>query len=1038
MLPDPSWNDTSAPYPQGESIHGIFAAHAAARPDAPCLIHSDGQVSYGVLDRAAAAYAMALGDTGVGPGDLVPIRLPRGPQLIATVLATLKLGAAYALIDRSWPRSRVEDVLEQLEAKVLVDIDADSAWSTTAEGTPVPVWTPLKGGLASVAQAAPPGFTPAEVSGQDPACVFFTSGTTGRPKGVLCPHRATARLFRPGTFAHFAEDTVMPQAAPVPWDGYSLELWSVLLNGGASVIVDEPYISSDVLRTSVAKDGTDTVWLTSSLFNMLMDEDPECLRGLRQVMIGGERLSVRHVRGFLARYPDTALFNGYGPVESTVFATVHRITPDDCDRPSGIPIGRPVPDTQVYILDGQSQCQVGETGELCIAGHGLALRYLGRPELTAEKFTEVTVEGTTVRVYRTGDLAHWDDNGLLHYSGRADRQVKIRGHRIEPAEVERQIEQLPEVRRCTVVALRDESGATHALAAFCQPSRTGDSLDGTLDLLRQSMVHYQLPEYLLSVDDYPLTANGKLDESALLALLPQPDKTTGLRETPHVSSGDPLTSLITDTIADVVGLPAVPPDIDFTELGASSLDTGRVCARLAAKLQRPVPVSALIRTRTAQALADWLAQDAAAEGHASGELQNAEIPLTGTQSGFLIRQMLDPADRAGHCMAAWVIDGHLDRTALRMAVEDVHRRHASLGAAYRLGRGQAFSVPGEISAPDIVVLDGHATAEEALEAVRISLGESSLDPVEGPLWRVTLAPVDPETTVLGYAVHHIAFDGWSEAVIAADLAAAYNDRQAGRELSWPPVLSAAEAHALRAQYLRAADTETQRDAVAARLRGVPELRFPQRPMASEPAVQRTEVELGAEAGSAIGTLAKSVGQTRFAVLLSCYARALAKTTGQIDFGIGVPVAQRIDERMERVVGCHIGTICLRITQRFLDNDIAISAAEAGRLSREALSCQDIGIDEIARAVNPPRSPRSPFFQTLFAYQDNVPPVLDFAGCSAEFRRLPYAGLPTEIQTEVWPTPDGGLRVVVSSRNEVVDPHFAQELAQTMADLIAAV
>ncbi|WP_354638570.1 amino acid adenylation domain-containing protein [Kitasatospora camelliae] len=1027
MLPNPSWNATSAPYPQGESIHGIVQRIAATSPEAPCLVHGDRTVDYGLLDRASDAYAAELAARGIGRGDLVPIRLPRSTELVAAVLAVLKLGAAYALIDGGWPATRVQDVLTQLDAKLLVAADPVDL------PVPVPLWSPPAGGLAAVDGRAGAGFRAEAVDGGDPACVFFTSGTTGRPKGVVTPHRATVRLFRPGGFARFDSDTVMPQAAPVPWDGYSLELWSVLLNGGTSLIVDEPYLSPDLLRGAVAERGADTVWLTSSLFNMIVDEDPDALLGLRQVMIGGERVSAPHVRRFLERQPDTALINGYGPVESTVFATTHRIAPEDCDRPNGIPIGSPAPDTQIHILDGDRPCVVGEVGELCIAGDGLALRYLGRPELTAEKFTEVLVDGQPVRVYRTGDLAAWDEDGLLHYRGRADRQVKIRGHRIEPAEVERQIEDLlTPVRRCVVLAVRDGAGTCRALAAFAQPHRGGDPLDGALDTLRPHLVHYHLPEHLVPVADFPLTSNGKLDEHALLALLP--DAAEPVATGPATPSGDPLTDLVAETFAAVLGLPAAPVDAAFTSLGGTSLGAGRICARLAAALERPVPVSGLVRNPTALALADWLRRTEPDGAPQAAADTPAELPLTSVQAGFLTRHLLDPEDRTGHCLAAWVVDGPLDGAALDLALADVHHRHQALDSRYLPGRGRTSSVPGGTTAPRAAHQPSTPTVQSALIAARAALS-APLDPVEGRLWHAVVAPTDAGPTVLAYAVHHIAFDGWSESVLAADLATAYTARRAGRAPTWAPVPTAAEAWSIRAAHLDAADLDAQREAAAAALRGVPDLTFPGIPDQGRPRVRRVEIDLAADQLAGLDRAADAAGLTRFAVLLTCYGRALVESTGQDDFAVGVPVAQRIDTRIEPVVGCHIGMVAVRLSGAALAEDTAVAVAESGRRIRQALSCQDVGLDEVVRAVNPPRSARAPLFQTILALQDNVPARLELGDARTGFRRLPYLGIPAELQTEIWPTPGGGLRIVVNSLSTAVPADFARGLAKTLADLV---
>ncbi|MFG2375675.1 amino acid adenylation domain-containing protein [Streptomyces sp. NPDC048504] len=1071
MQPSPRWNDTAHPYPQGVSVHGIVSAHAAAAPDAVCLVDGDRTVSYGLLDRASDAYAVRLAALGVRPGDLVPVRLPRGAELVAAVLAVLKLGAAYALVDLAWPPSRIADVLEQLDARLLVD-------SPDAHHEGVVRWCPPPGSLAAV-DGEGTGFRAVPAGGEDPCCVFFTSGTTGRPKGVLTPHRATVRLFRPDAqVARFAADTVLPQAAPVPWDGYALELWSVLLNGGTSVVVPEPYLTPEALRAGTGRHGVDTVWLTASLFNMIVDEDPDAFLGLRQVMTGGERLSVPHVRRFLDRHPGIALVNGYGPVESTVFATTHRIRPEDCDRPGGIPIGGPVPDTQVHVLDGDRVCAVGETGELCVAGHGLALRYLGRPQLTAEKFTEVRLDGTPVRVYRTGDLAAWDEDGLLHYRGRADRQVKIRGHRVEPAEVERQIEALlPAVRRATVLALRDQDGTCRGLAAFCVPRRAGDPLAGALETVRASVVSYHRPDQLLSIDELPLTGNGKLDERALLELSAGSGVPASLggseARTPAVpgipapgtpAPGTPLTDLVAAVFAEVLGVAAVPLDVEFTALGGTSLAAGRVCARLGARLGRPVPLATLLTHPTAAALGARLADPTDAAGAPTPDRAPDELPLTSSQSGFLIRHLLEPDDRSAHCLAAWTLDGDLDRTALGAALADVHLRHHALHTVYRTDRARTFAVPGGQPPPEPVELPATHSTEAALAVVRTDL-TAPLDPVDGPVWRAVLVPVaGTRSTVLGYAVHHIAFDGWSESVLAADLAVAYNARTAGVAPAWPSAPTAAQVWAVRERHALAADLARQRERLTDALTGVPELRLPTpatrvgeiprtgagltttagRPVArggevpsavAESGVLRVEVPLTAPEAAGVDRLADRAGLTRFPVLLSLYGRALADLTGQDDFGVGVPVAQRVDPLLETAVGCHIGMVCVRLRGEALHETAVRRAAATGHLVRDAFACQDVGFAEAVRLVNPPRSTRGPLFQTVFALQDNRTATLPLAGLRTAFHRLPYPGIPAEIQTEIWPEPGGGLRVVLNSRADAVDSPSAAALAKTFADLI---
>ncbi|NBE51173.1 AMP-binding protein, partial [Streptomyces boluensis] len=456
-------------------IHTAVARHAARTPDAPALLQGDRRLTYRELDRAADAYAAELRKLGVGPGTLVPVALDRTPQLVAVLLGVLKCGAAYAALDLAWPEERLRTVVAALAPPVGV--------GEALTGCGIPVWTPgatEAQGIPGTPSTREPSRTPAAPetpttdqpptsSNTTPATIFFTSGTTGTPKGVISPHRATTRLFPPGgSLVGLGAGRVMVQAAPVAWDAFTLEVWGPLLSGAACAMSTSRTLLPEELRELIARHGADTLWITSSLLNLFVDEDPDCFAGLTHVLTGGEVLSPAHIRALLRRHPDTAVFNGYGPVESCVFATLHRITPADCDRPDGIPLGTPVPDTGVHLVDG----------EIWVSGDGLADGYLGLPEATAESFTELpraTAEHPTaahptdldrVRAYRTGDLGHRGPDGLLYFRGRTDRQVKVAGHRVEPGETEAVARRVPGVRDCAVLAVDDR------LALYYTPDPT--------------------------------------------------------------------------------------------------------------------------------------------------------------------------------------------------------------------------------------------------------------------------------------------------------------------------------------------------------------------------------------------------------------------------------------------------------------------------------------------------------------------------------------------------------------------------------------
>ncbi|MDH6440269.1 D-alanine--poly(phosphoribitol) ligase subunit 1 [Streptomyces sp. SAI-144] len=489
-----------------ELIHQAVARHAAIRPDATALVHRNGTVTYRELADRAQQWARALRQEGAGPGQYVAVCLPRSPDLVTALLAVLTTGAAYAALDPRWPAERTAAVLERLAPVRVI----------TQDRLPEPA-------------AAHPGVgdtEPSQLHGGSPACVFFTSGTSGAPKGVVSPHRATMRLFAPDGPLAFGPGAVLPVAAATPWDAFSLELWGALTTGGTGVLVESDYLLPPTLEELTACHGVNTAWLTASLFNLFVEDAPESFTGLERLYIGGERLSPSHVSRFLRAHPDIALYNGYGPVESCVFATVHRIREEDCLAPDGIPLGSPVPATAVHVLDGVAEAAPGEVGELCVSGDGLAVGYLADDALTEACFSRVRLrDGERVRVYRTGDLGYADERGRMRFTGRSDRQFKVRGHRLEPEEIESCAATLAPVTRSTVVPIPGELGTYDGIALFYTgddgPSAAADDGECTeiRALLGRRLPSYAVPDVVTRVDRFPVTGNGKVDSRALLALL---------------------------------------------------------------------------------------------------------------------------------------------------------------------------------------------------------------------------------------------------------------------------------------------------------------------------------------------------------------------------------------------------------------------------------------------------------------------------------------------------------------------------------------
>lgn len=490
-----------------ETIHGRIAEVMSRVDGSYAVIDGERRWTYRQLDEAAAGVARAIAGRDAGPGSFVPVVAGRSGELAVALVGILRSGAAYAPLDPAWPPARLAAATRALGASFAV-VDApvtglgiDQAFLGALAGP---------GAVDGVAAAD----KPVSVGGDSPACVFFTSGSTGAPKGVVSPHRATLRLFEDAGFMAAGAGVRMPLASAVPWDAFSLELWGMLTTGGTCVVVREPFLAPGRIKRLVRDDGVTVLWLTASLFNAIIDADIEALAGLQQVLVGGERLSTAHVSRFLARFPATRLTNGYGPVESTVFVTTHDVTPGDVSRRDGIPIGRPVGGTTLAVVDGDLTVPDGSPGELVVGGAGVALGYLGLPDETRRRFVYMAPDGERGRFYRTGDRVVRDEEGVFHFLGRMDRQVKVRGHRIELDEVEYVAASLAGVRQAAVLAEVVNGTVTGLSLAYAG--------DWPPEHVRVGLAAYAVPRTIRQVEALPLLANGKVDRRRLAVLTTTP------------------------------------------------------------------------------------------------------------------------------------------------------------------------------------------------------------------------------------------------------------------------------------------------------------------------------------------------------------------------------------------------------------------------------------------------------------------------------------------------------------------------------------
>ena len=606
----------------------LFEAAAQRTPDAIALKWDGGQQTYATLDGLANALAHRLVAEGVTPGARVMLDVDRGPAFIVAVLAILKSGAAYVPIDPAYPDEHKRHLREDAAPSLSLD---DAA---------------LQQMLAALAPRPDAPSARATVTPDSLAYVMFTSGSTGRPKGVMVPHRGIARLVaQPGCIDITPRDTFLFES-PLSFDASTLEIWGALLNGACLAIPAAGTLTIHEIAESISRHGVTIMWLTSGLFQTMIDERPAALSSLRILLAGGDVLSMRHVAKALDLLPTTRLVNGYGPTENTTFTTLHTITRADLDR-SSIPIGTPIPGTTVVILDEQRRpVPAGVAGELCAGGAGVALGYISRDELTAASFiANPTGDPSAPVLYRTGDRCRALPDGTIEFLGRIDQQVKIRGFRIEPAELEAVIAAQPGITAARVV-VHDDATTGKALVAFC----TGDAgVKGAVERAVQlALPKHMQPSAIRFIEAMPLSPSGKVDNRALLARLDR-SEAAPVAESAYVEPATKTEIALHRIWGDLLGRQRFGVTDTFFDLGGHSLLGLRLFNRLETEFQFVSPLAVLFDHPTIRGLAAEIdrrnAPDAEGDGHMLSTLrkEGRDTPLFlihGGDGGVMFYQAL--------------------------------------------------------------------------------------------------------------------------------------------------------------------------------------------------------------------------------------------------------------------------------------------------------------------------------------------------------------------------------------------------------------
>lgn len=1017
-------------YALGERIERVVAHQASQRPLATAVQQAQRIVSYGELLRQSEVFAAALHAYGIGPTDHVAIRMSRSPELVIGLLGILRAGAAYVVIEPHWPPGRVDAVIRDTATALLVTQDSEAV-NQESERTI---------GFAALLERGMNAPIPRPMSdGTQTACVFYTSGSTGRPKGILSPHRGTIRTLVNCPTIPLDEDTVFLQAAPLAWDGLSLELWAPLLNGGCCVLLDQDtsFVDAEALDKALQR-GVNSLWLTSSLFNVIAEERSDIFGRIRLLLVGGERVSVASTRRVVTKYPGLHMVNGYGPAEGTIFATNHVISREDIrDGSTEIPIGTALPQTTVVLLDSARQPVAdGCIGEIAVGGDGVALGYADNDEETERKF--FTRDGA--RFYLTGDLAIRDTAGRLLYRGRADRQVKIRGIRVELDEIEAVLENHPDVTASCVLALHVVLGRVELAAAYT----TADGLPIAAGQLAAYAGHKLLaamvPTVIHHVAALPLTAHGKADRVAVQELLlarlalPVSDSEGSLAG----PDGDAVLGLAR-TVLRAHHLTEID---DIILAGASSLDVIQLAAAIGKHADIHITASDLYDLRTPQAIASYCAISAIPRERLPPILSDgiSSAPLSHAQRRFWISEMMSPGAADNMIVLAYLLSGPLDLRALEAAVNDVIALHPTLRTVYQwqgLAPVQRILDPAEAhltlqhcSQPAEACA---APLREVAEAVTADWWSTPFVLDEDIPIRARICQLAEHEYLLCLHVHHVAFDGWSESIFISDLCDMYDARLAGRALTPPPRLSYGQFSTWESTRLddwRDRELPFWRDRMA-RL-PAPFLPAPAEPL-SQSARSERSLSVDRRVAKRISEMASRHRGPALTVFIAAAGRALSRTFDAPDLALGSVTNGRFDPVLEPMVGVFVNSFVVG-----LESVDVLSAPDLldQSVSRVVGALRNVHLpfDDLVRALAPPRA-RHPWYQACAILQRQPPSGRLGAQVAVEPVHVRPPATQNELVIEAAPVVDGSWDLVVSWREDGIDEVQAEQLMGELSEAL---
>ncbi|PEP56461.1 amino acid adenylation domain-containing protein [Bacillus pseudomycoides] len=957
------------------SVPALIEKQVSKSPDSIAVICDGIELTYKELNEQVNQLAHFLLERGVQSKEFVALAFPRSVEMVIGMLAVLKTGAAYLPIDPEYPEDRITYILSDAKpacilthSSVLGDLpngDHITRVVLDNQDTKEELRGYQKNNLDSFDGAAP----------LNPAYTIYTSGSTGKPKGVVVPMQSLSNflLAMQDQFSLHVNDRLLA-VTTFAFDISALEIYLPLISGASVQIAQKEAVQdSSALTEIIQKENITIMQATPTLWHALVTDYPERLIGLK-VLVGGEALPSNLASRL--KELNCHVTNLYGPTETTIWSTFMDMNEEESGTPS---IGRPIWNTEVYVLDaGLQPVPPGVVGELYIAGTGLANGYLGRPELTAERFVANPYGKPGTRMYRTGDLVKWRKDGSLDYVSRADHQIKIHGFRIELSEVETVLSQHPHVEQVVVIVREDRPGDKR-LVAYIVPDA-----DGNLDLAEirtyagGSLPGYMIPSAIMMMSELPLTPNGKINRK----VLPAPDFNLLVSER---VARNPQEEILCDLFAEVLSIARIGIDDNFFEIGGHSLLASRLMGRIRETLGVELGIGKLFESPTVAELVKQLDSTQSARPAIQKVERPREVPLSFAQRRLWFLNCLEGPSPTYNIPVVIRMSGELNREALQAAFYDIVDRHETLRTIFpnTLGTSHQQILETNEANPTLIVTQ---TTDSELPKVLAEAVRYSFNLAEEPAIRMELFEINPDEHVLLVLLHHIVGDGWSLNPLSRDIATAYQAHCKGESVQWKSLPVQYADYALWQQELLGNESaqgsliSQQIEFWKEELKGLPaQLELPtdyQRPVETSYCGETIDFHVNPELHERLLELARKNGVSLFMILQSGLAALLTRLGAGTDIPIGSPIAGRSDDALGDIVGLFVNTLVLR-TDTSGDPSFSELLSRVRKVNLSAYEHQDVPFERLVEVLNPVRLRNShPLFQIMLAFQNTPEATLD--------------------------------------------------------------